>query len=506
MFAANKTKNVNTGPKGGLILSTYNGAEFSFIVPSSVTTINALAIGGGGGGAYGPSNDVGGGGGGGALAFTNNISVTPNEVLLISAGTFGTSGTSGNGGPGGNSYIRRGATNLLLAAGGGAGGSAFPSSGGLAANSVGNVKFSGGDGYPTGGGGAGGYAGPGGSSSYAGTGGGGSGGSGGAAGWFQNPQDASQYRGGGTLPYGVTGVSGVGGPFNEAGRFGSVPATQETNYNVYHYDRNTGTFAGLYGGGGCGGRGGVGFPNSGTWGSYGFLRLLWNHETSIAAYVNPTAPSLVQSTFSATSSGTINLPNNILAGDLVLIIQLGISSTSTAPTLVQPAGFSTVQTSTYTESGRNHRVYVGQLTAMSSALSGTAISVMSASLDNKFAVLVFRHERGCHFFYYDSNNISQNSWFNLPANISQTFAKSASISQVYAKGVLFNIGMFSATSNGAFSALSWSGATFVETGIQSLKIGYKFHPVTTSTYSESPSATISSGLLTGLHLTGNLVS
>lgn len=67
--------------------------NFSFVVPPGVFSISVVCIGEGAmGGAF---NEVGsGGGGGGALAFANNISVTPGSTLEVFVGhTMYTSGT-----------------------------------------------------------------------------------------------------------------------------------------------------------------------------------------------------------------------------------------------------------------------------------------------------------------------------------------------------------------------------------------------------------------------------
>ena len=99
----------------------------SFLVPSGVTSIAAVAVGGGGGGAASTSalgGFSGGGGAGGALHWRNAISVTPGETLSIGIGAAGTGGTaagSNNATAGGESFIKRGTTYLVQAPGGEAG-------------------------------------------------------------------------------------------------------------------------------------------------------------------------------------------------------------------------------------------------------------------------------------------------------------------------------------------------------------------------------------------------
>jgi hypothetical protein len=175
---------------------------YSFIVPTYVTSISAVAIGGGGGGSH--RND-GGGGGGGALQWKNNIPVTPGETLTVVVGGGG-SPSNPNGGNGGESRISRGVTHLLRAIGGqgasgsvgGSGGSNLISTGGAGGlGGSGSQRF-GGDFLCGGGAGAGGYTGNGGAAGTAtnrsasrsfinGAGGGGAGGS----------QDNNVGRGGG---------------------------------------------------------------------------------------------------------------------------------------------------------------------------------------------------------------------------------------------------------------------------------------------------------------------
>jgi hypothetical protein len=80
---------------------------FSWTVPAGVTQIAILCIGGGGSGAGWTSvnkapNISGSGGGGGALAYVNQVSVTPGEILTIVAGMGGLGVNGGNSGKNGN--------------------------------------------------------------------------------------------------------------------------------------------------------------------------------------------------------------------------------------------------------------------------------------------------------------------------------------------------------------------------------------------------------------------
>lgn len=79
---------------------------YSFIVPANVESISMVAVGGGGGGA---SVNDGGAGGGGALAYSNNVAVTPGESLTVVVGAPGAPG-GGSGTAGGTSSVTRSGT------------------------------------------------------------------------------------------------------------------------------------------------------------------------------------------------------------------------------------------------------------------------------------------------------------------------------------------------------------------------------------------------------------
>lgn len=119
-----------------------------FVVPAGVTNLTVEAWGGGGGGAASGVNDGGGGGGGGAYARVEAFTVTPLSSFDVVVGTGG--GLPGPGNPGvagSNSWFN--STNFLSAAGGQGGGAGdifAGGTGGTAADSVGDVTFSGGDG------------------------------------------------------------------------------------------------------------------------------------------------------------------------------------------------------------------------------------------------------------------------------------------------------------------------------------------------------------------------
>ena len=63
------------------------GATTDFVVPVGVTSVSIYAVGGGGGGGIGGS--YGGGACGGGLVWTDGVSVTPGETLIVGVGTGG---------------------------------------------------------------------------------------------------------------------------------------------------------------------------------------------------------------------------------------------------------------------------------------------------------------------------------------------------------------------------------------------------------------------------------
>lgn len=273
----------NKTPPPGQVLFTSSSV---WLVPANVTSICGLCIGGGGNGCAGNAiltagTGYGGGGlggGGGALAYVNNIPVTPGEYLTITVG-----------GVAGSSYILRGGSVLVGAGGGysatpatypsspspGAGGSVLVGTGGAGGSGITA------GGYATGAGGAGGYSGAGGSGASGGSGGGGGGGgTGGTLAGGTDPFILAYYGGGGgggvgVLGEGASGASGYSNPsgFGEPGFGGSGGATG-----------STGT-GGLYGGGGGGGMtifylyqnpansSVVNFPGYG--GVSGAVRIIW---------------------------------------------------------------------------------------------------------------------------------------------------------------------------------------------------------------------------------------
>lgn len=160
-----------TATVDNLVVYTTPGAGTFSLPTNAVTFAVAEAWGGAGGPAYGP----GSGGGGGAYARKNSPSFTPGgtNTYNFSIGAAGASGTSGsvNGAPGGDTWVLSSA--VCLAKGGQGGTQSVAGAlGGQASSSIGDAKFSGGNG---GGADAGGSSGGGGGSAATPTGAGGNG-------------------------------------------------------------------------------------------------------------------------------------------------------------------------------------------------------------------------------------------------------------------------------------------------------------------------------------------
>lgn len=322
--------------------SSTNYASFAntFTVPAGVESLSAVLVGGGGGGNPTWSSA---GGGGGALAWANDIPVTPGETLTIVVGHGGAQ--SGNGGA---TILYRGSSagTVLFSAQGGihsagsvsqiaapVGGAITPGNinsgrGGLRSSATGT----------SGGGGAGGYTGNGGNGAYGLTfnnnntfnsGGDGTGGAASGGGGYES----STYGFGGGGGVGVWG-QGASGTFNTSergnnftnqnysGRGGSggenggsnSNTTVQTNNTWGLWDNNSKTFAslptdsttptatravhngqgGLFGGGGGGS--GTSMSNSTGWstGGPGGARIIWGGGRSFPATRTGDEPVVTQ--------------------------------------------------------------------------------------------------------------------------------------------------------------------------------------------------------------------
>jgi hypothetical protein len=230
-----------------------NPGSYSFVVPADITTISAVCVGGG-------SNERTSttpyyGGMGGALTYTNNIPVTPNETLTVVVGSAPKN--PGVSEAGGASYILRGGTTLIYAAGGYLGNAARNASAGIGA-----VKYSGGfggDGEGAGGGAAG-YAGDGGDAIA--TNGGGASGAGGGGG--AGGSSTNQSGGGGGVGLIVQGPSGLGGA-----------STGDPGFGGSGGGNGGGGNGGLHGGGGGGHGDNTNQTTGKGTGGYGGVRIIF---------------------------------------------------------------------------------------------------------------------------------------------------------------------------------------------------------------------------------------
>ncbi len=217
--------------------TVYNSpGSYTFTVPPGVNTITVECWGGGGGGSTVSSSRRGGGGGGGAYA-RSMICVVPGATYNVQVGTGGTGSSNG-----GNSVF---GANIVVAAGGtgGANNGTTGGAGGSVTNSVGTVRYAGGNGanggstYSGGGGGGAGSSGDGGNASnqIAGLGTSLNGGDGGAG--HNNNADGypgSDYGGGGGGARRSTGSTKVGG----TGGNGLVIISATPVAMGYNYERN----------------------------------------------------------------------------------------------------------------------------------------------------------------------------------------------------------------------------------------------------------------------------
>ena len=239
-----------------------SSGSYTFTVPSGIENICVVCVGAGGKSGIGNSGQAGGGG---ALAYKNNITVTPGSTGTVTVGAPGNhSGNNGN--SGGLSKFTYGNVDYAVANGGGGGnGNGSDSSGnpGSGGNVGGNHDGGGpggnggGDGQNwggPGGGGAGGYNGSGGNGANSQSGGqgavsgqGGSGGGGGGGG--KGGQSESGGGGGGGV-----GIYGQGNNGNGGGGQGQ---------------NNIGGSAGNGGSGGQGGSNGSNSLHGGSGGNFG---------------------------------------------------------------------------------------------------------------------------------------------------------------------------------------------------------------------------------------------
>jgi hypothetical protein len=275
---------------------------YTWVCPSSVTSVSAVCVGAGGAG-YSTWNYSAGGGGG--LGWKNSIPVTPGQSYTVVVGASGRNNGGGNGWTGGVSYFLSAAT---VAGYGGTNTSAVGTGGGPNPNSSGGGWV--GDGGGAGGsasyqgGGAGGYAGNGGGTNAAagtnsGAGAGGQsysstygGAAGGGVGIYGLRTDYTAQPG---IGFGANAYSGTGqGATSEAASttsgYGGQGGSKRTGNSGVVTGRagmqgENGQGQGYYGsncGGGFpgGGGGGSGTSSGGGNGADGAVRIIWAGDNS----------------------------------------------------------------------------------------------------------------------------------------------------------------------------------------------------------------------------------
>ena len=252
-----------SGPaRGQVVFSTYTtGSEQQWTVPEGVTSVCILAV--GSGSLPGRTNSsVPNGRAGGALAYSNDVPVTPGEVLTILLTK------SGYGGYVGAATVKRGSTTLVAAANSSSGTS----------GSVGQVRHPGGGsgGYNSGNATISGKGGGGGAAGYAGAGGDGGEASDTEPGTFNGKAAAANSGGGGGGGGGAPNLTGTGGRGGYGGGVGLL-GIGSTGYGGAKGAGTSGA-AGQSGGAGSGGGygGGLGGTNSPvTEPANGAIRIIW---------------------------------------------------------------------------------------------------------------------------------------------------------------------------------------------------------------------------------------
>ena len=263
-----------------------SSGTYTFTVPSGIENICVVCVGAGGKSGIGNSGQAGGGG---ALAWKNNITVTPGSTGTVTVGAPGNhSGNNGN--SGGLSKFNYNGVDYAIANGGGGGNGDGNQSGGNAGGggSIGGDVDGGGAGGAggqdsqnfggPGGGGAGGYTGKGGDGATSQTNGGnavtgqaGSGGGGGGGG----KGGQSEVGGGGGGGVGIFGLgssgSGGTGHGNGSGSPGNPGNSGSNGNNGGGGQGNNGGSGGTYGGG----HGGPQSSASGNGPGQGAVRIIW---------------------------------------------------------------------------------------------------------------------------------------------------------------------------------------------------------------------------------------
>lgn len=242
-----------------------SAGTFSWVAPSGVTSVSVVAV-GTGGGVSGGNNSAGGGGG--ALAYANNLSVTPGNSYTVIVGAVNITGDGGDSSFN-STCVKAGGgkrANVCFNGSAGVGGQVIYGTGG--AGGYGGCRY-GGSSANAGGGGAGGYSGEGGRGGWgggAGCAGSGGGGGGGGPGTGSGGTGAGGGGGVGILGLGSNGAGGTSGC--KGGKAGSGGGNGASGY-----PGGSGC-GGLYGGG----NGAVYYGSNGSPG-VGAVRIIWPGTT-----------------------------------------------------------------------------------------------------------------------------------------------------------------------------------------------------------------------------------
>jgi len=275
---------------------TYNvPGNYTFTVPTGVTTVTIEVVGGGGSGG---GNGTGGGGGGGYAKGA--YSVVPGATLVVKVGVGGSGAAAGTSSVAGLISATGGVNGVSVSHPNvGGGGAAGVGSGGTMVNNNGGT---GGGGYWTyfggGGGGAGGPLGPG-----------------------TNGGNVIAYTGSNCLQPGGSGGAGGGAPGGNGGK-GSGFIDNSCNAN------NPSAPGGNYGAGGGGGNGNSG---PGSAGAGGFCEITWGGCSTPAAPVNitPVANQTICANNTTTLTVTSTLTTNWYATPTsTTVLVSGLSYTS----------------------------------------------------------------------------------------------------------------------------------------------------------------------------------
>jgi len=346
-----KTFAIDNQPVQGQQLFTQN---CTWTIPSNVSSVSIAAIGGGGAGGGAVSGQFGSwgkGGGGAALAWMQDVSVTPGGTLEIEVGNGGTGNSGLSGSAGGDSAVCITGGSMILCAGGGGGGTSqrgnTSNDGGSGGTYItdltaGGSTCAGGGaggqgggisvlytqqgaietGYPGAGGGAGGYT--------------GSGGAGGIAyevgdANYQSAQDGNGGAGAGGYRYGKAGSTGIYGFDGTSGSAGTLSngggGTNGSLGSDGRYKSNGTVGDGYFGagGGGAGWPGDQGDSRAGDSGTQGAVRIIWGNDRNYPSnrtkdlYENTSQPGTVYYTSDtptfeynvSTRGSTLSIPSSL---------------------------------------------------------------------------------------------------------------------------------------------------------------------------------------------------